>query len=174
MKAFILSAAVVLSVSSAAWAQTRSVYTQMWSGKGCRLVEKNEEEAGWVRYLCKGPADYTYESIEGDLRQTLNVIDPSGNKTELNLWSDVSGYFSYAGPKIEWRVSDGRPVSLIVRFSVDKTSDTPRDRLSQLVVVRLAPGPVCVTDLVKMSPKQNSEARRLADTAAERACMFVK
>lgn len=168
MKLCIAALVVVLAFAFKCHAQNASVYTDMWSKTGCKLVEQ-QEQGGYVRYLCKGPAGFKFESIEADIRQTLNIIEPSGKQTDLELMR-INGYFSTAGPKIEWRMQGNSPVALIVRFTVDKGSETPRDEVSQLVVVKLAGGTVCITDVVKASRDQNIVARKLADDSAGKSC----
>lgn len=169
MRIHIAVFAIMLVFSVSGKAQMTSVYTDMFSKTNCRSVEQ-QDEGGYVKYLCKGPSGYKYEAIEFDLRQTLNVIPPSGAKAELNLLR-ISPYFSTAGPKIEWRIENQSPIALIVRFSVDKNSDTPKDEISQLVVVKLRGGTLCITDVVKTSKDQNVIARKLADASTNKPCM---
>lgn len=168
MKLCIATFVLVLAFSFTCRAQNMSVYTDMWAKPNCKLVEQLEP-GGYVRYLCKGPAGFKYESIEADIRQTLNVIDPSGTQTDLEL-TRINGYFSTAGPKIEWRMKGKSPIALIVRFTVDKGSETPKDEVSQLVVVKLSGGTVCITDVVKASASQNVTARKLADESTGKPC----
>lgn len=173
MKLYIAAFILVLVISFTCHAQNTSVYTDMWSKTNCRLVEE-QEQGGYVRYLCKGPAGFKFEPVEADIFQTLNfqtlnIIEPSGKQTDLELVR-INGYSSTAGPKIEWRMKGKSPVALIVRFTVDKGSDTPKDEVSQLVVVKLAGGTVCITDVVKASKDQNIVARTLADTSSGKPC----
>lgn len=168
MKLSIATFVLILAFSFTCHAQNTSVYTDMWSKPNCKLVEE-QEPGGYVRYLCKGPGGFKYESIEADIRQTLNVIEPSGKQTDLQL-TRINGYFSTAGPKIEWRMKGKAPIALIVRYTVDKSSDAPKDEVSQLVVVRLSGGTVCITDVVKASRNQNEAARKLADESADKSC----
>jgi len=169
MKILIASLLLMPVFAVAERAQTTSVYTDAFSKTNCRLAEE-DEQGGFVKYICKGPAGFQYEAVEFDLRQTLNVIEPSGRKSELHL-SRVSPYFSTAGPKIEWRLDGKSPIALIVRFTVDKNSETPKDEISRLLVVKLRGGTVCITDIVKASKDQNAIARGLADSSEHKPCM---
>jgi hypothetical protein len=73
---------------------------------------------------CPGVGGYKLHLLEGDLRQSINVIDPDRRKTELTL-SNVSGGFSSIGPTAEWRMNGKTPVALIISFSVSENPEEP-------------------------------------------------
>jgi hypothetical protein len=106
--------------------------------------------------------------VEGDIRQTLNLITPGRKKFELNFWN-FFGSFSSIGEKIEWRVTRGKPTALIARYNVSDPVDS-RKSVSYLIVSKIGPDAACVTDVVPPGPKQNEEARRLADVSPDRPC----
>ena len=150
-----------------------SLYTSL-DVRDCKTLELQEDEGGSYRGRCPGTAGYRLELIEGDLRQTLTVIDPKGRAFPLDLWSTVSGAFSLLGSKAEWRVrrSGGRtmPIALLVRYNANEDPERPEKSTSYLVVSKITPDAICVTDVVAPQPNANEQARVLADQAASRPC----
>lgn len=154
----------------AAAAQNTSLYTKL-EGKGCKTLESNPNEGGSFLAECRGAAGYKLQVLEGDLRQSINVIDPFGRKTELHLWN-VSGGFSSLGQQAEWRMSGKAPVALIVRFNVSEDPEDSAKTTSYLVVAKLTKDAVCVTEALKPTRSHNFEARKAADRSATRPCRF--
>lgn len=157
----------VLILSTAAIAQNSSVYTSTTT-KACRTISSNPNEAGSYEGECPGVGGYKVRLIEGDIRQTLNIVTPAKKKFELNFWSFYSG-FSSVGAKIEWRTKNGVPVALIARFVVADSED-PKKNMSYLMVSKISKTSSCVTDVVLPGPKQNETARELADAASGKPC----
>jgi hypothetical protein len=170
MKILITAFLLMLSAAAAASAQTTSVYTSL-KAKDCRTIESTDEEGGSYRGICRGSGAYRLELLEGDLRQTINVIAPNKKKFELELWSNVSGGFSSIGEKAEWRLRGGRPVALILRYNVSESTEDASRTTSYLVVAKITAAASCVTDVVKQGKDQNARARRLADAAAASPCV---
>ncbi len=149
-----------------------SVYTQL-SGSTCKALASNEAE-GSATGRCKGTAGYQLDWMEGDIRQSLNIIDPQGKEFPLELWSTVSSNFSALGDKAEWRVQKAgkksTPLALIVRYNVSEDPEKPEKTTSYLVVSKITPTEICVTDVVKPAKDANQQARTLADSATDKAC----
>lgn len=169
MKTFFLAFAFMLAMTLAASAQITSVYTSL-DTKDCKTIEANAEEAGWYRGRCKGVAGYSIELLEGDIRQTINIIDPRKKEHELELWYKVSGGFSATGMKAEWRMKGKVPIALIVRFNASEDPEKPEKTTSYLVVSKITKSKICVTDVLKPMKNQNEAARELADKAAQKPC----
>lgn len=165
----LLLASVVLGAAQAA---NESIYTETDS-KYCKSLEFNEEGA-YSRQQCPGIAGYKLQVIEGDLRQTIDVITPAGKKFALDFQGNVSGGFSSLGPKAEWRVQrSGKkitPKALIVRFNVSEDPEDSSKITSYLVVTKITPRQICVTDVVSPAPDANKQAQKLADEAATKSC----
>lgn len=153
-------------------AQNTSVYTNL-DGKGCKTLESNPNEGGSFLGECKGVAGYKLQPLEGDLRQSINVIDPKGKKTELNFWN-ISGGFSSLGEQAEWRMKGKTPVAFIVRFNVSENPEDSSKTTSYLVVVKISKESVCVTHALKPTRSHNFEARRAADKADTAPCRFIE
>lgn len=173
---FILIFAAFLIFSGIAAAQTkkiRSVYTDLAAEK-CRQIELDENEGGFYQGECVGVGGYKLEVIEGDLRQTINIVAPNGEKHELNFQSNVSYAFSFLGEKAEWRVSGegkkAKPIALIVRFNASENPENPEKNTSYLIVSKITDKMACVTDVVKPAKNANVTARKLADASADKPC----
>jgi hypothetical protein len=148
-------------------AQNKSVYTSTTT-KACRTISSNPDEAGSYEGECPGVGGYKLRLIEGDIRQTINVIAPNKKKFELEFWSFYGG-FSSVGEKAEWRTKGGVPVAMIIRYNVANADDSTKNT-SYLIVSKISKTSSCVTDIVLPIAKQNEEARKLADTASTKPC----
>lgn len=172
--AALVASAGWLADKTSAGQKIESVYTDLTTEK-CKQLEQSDEEGGSYRGECAGVGGYKLEVLEGDLRQSINVIAPGGKKFELDLWRTVSGAFSAVGEKAEWRVArSGKkitPTALIVRYNASENPEKPEQNVSYLVVVKITKTAACVTDVVKPTVKnQNSKARQLADNSANKRC----
>lgn len=155
----------------------KSIYTDL-SAEKCKTIESNPDEGGSYRGECAGIGGYKLEVIEGDIRQTINVVTPDGDKYELNLWSIVSPAFSSIGEKAEWRVvREGKkvkPIALIVRFNASEDAENPGKNTSYLVVSKITGKTACITDVVSPMKNANLKAQQLADASANKPCKTVK
>ena len=148
----------------------RSVYTSL-EEKQCRTIKSANSETGDYEARCRGTAGYTLLVSEGDLRQNITVVTPKGAKHSLDLWDVISGGFSSVGPKAEWRISDRKPVALIVRYNASEDPAQPDKKSSYLAVTKITATEICVTDKISPGPNANEEARRAADSAATKPCL---
>ena len=167
-KTFFLLAAFLFALPILASAQVRSVYTSL-TDKACKTIESNADEGGSYLGECPGIAKYKLQLLEGDLRQSVNVIFPDGKKSELNIWHTFGG-FSSVGAKAEWRSKKGVPIALIIRFNVSQNPEDSTQITSYLIVSKLTRTTACITDVVPPGKTQNAIARKLADTAFKRPC----
>ncbi len=150
-----------------------SVYTDLKTEK-CKTLESFPDEGGSYRGVCAGAGGYRLEVLEGDLRQSINVVAPDGKKFELDFWTKVSGGFSSVGEKAEWRVVKSgkniKPMALIVRYNVSENPEKPEQTTSYLVITKITGKSACITDVIKPSADANKKARQLADSSANKAC----
>jgi len=170
MKKLSIIFVIALGLCTAAAAQNTSIYTST-STKACKTIESSAKEAGFYRGRCPGVGGYRLELLEGDLRQTLNVITPAKKKSELNFWQ-YNGSFSSIGEKVEWRLSKGVPVALIARFNVSNPEDSAKTT-SFLVVSKIGRKESCVVEIIDPVAKQNEKARVSADGAASKPCLAL-
>lgn len=164
---------IFAGAGAAAAQRAESVYTAL-DPRACRTTDF-EREGQSSTQECPGVGGYKLRVLEGDNRQSITVVRPDGTQHPLDFWHTVSGAFSTVGPRAEWRVRRraGRvePFALVVRFNANRQPDEPHKITSYLVVARLAPGRVCVTDRIEPGPRANEEARRAADASASRPCL---
>jgi len=150
------------------------VYTSL-EEKQCRTIKLASSETGDYEARCRGVAGYTLLVSEGDLRQNVTVVTAQGTKYSLDLWEVVSGGFSSVGPKAEWRMArqSGKllPVALIIRYNANEDPEHPDKVTSYLVVTKITPTEICVTDKILPGPKANEDARRAADAASTKPCL---
>lgn len=180
MKLFMatLALAGVLGVAGIASAAGNmdSMYTSL-NEPECKVTEHNESEGEFYKARCPGMGGYALDFLESDLRQSLNVIAPSGNEYPLKFWN-VSAAFSYLGKLAEWRVTkvngETRPIAMIVRFNASEDPEHTEKVTSYLVVSKITDSEICVTDVVKPIPNANEQARVLADEATGKACKFAE
>jgi len=163
------------AVSTSTPQKIESVYTDLAVEK-CKALDSNPDEGEGYRGECAGVGDYKLEVLEGDLRQTINVVQKnSGDKWELDLWSVVSPQFSALGEKAEWRIrkQNGivKPHSLIVRYNVSEDPEDSSKMTSYLVVSKIKGESVCVTDIIKPVKGQNLVARKAADGSGSKPCL---
>jgi hypothetical protein len=168
MKKLLLLFVLSLASVSLAAAQNQSVYTSTKTS-ACKTIASFPDEGGSYIGECRGVGGYKIQLLEGDIRQTLNVITPAKKKFELDFWGFYGG-FSYIGPKIEWRTKAGVPIALIARFNVANAEGDIQKSTSYLMVAKIGNTANCVTDIVPPSATQNADARVLADAAADKPC----
>jgi len=167
MKIIIFSAICVIALAGFAVAQNKSVYTSTKTS-ACRTISQSDADAGSYEGECPGLGGYKVRLLEGDIRQTINIITPAKKKFELNFWGFYGG-FSTVGEKIEWRTKGGVPVAMIIRFNVADAEDSTKNT-SYLMVSKIGKTMSCVTDVIIPGAKQNETARQLADTASNKPC----
>src|SRR5436853_3810802 len=93
MKLFFLLALWVFAFSAEASAQVSSVYTSTRTS-ACRTIRSTSDGAGSYEGECSGVGGYKIRLLEGDIRQTLNIITPAKKKFELDFWGFYGGFSS--------------------------------------------------------------------------------
>lgn len=167
MKFFLTSAICMFAFAGIALAQNKSVYTSTTT-KACKTIAQTDDGAGSYEGECPGTGGYKIRLLEGDIRQTINIISPAKKKFELNFWGFYGG-FSTVGEKIEWRVKKGVPIALIARFNVADAEDSTKNT-SYLMVSKIGAKQSCVVDVIMPGAKQNEDARTVADKASTMPC----
>jgi hypothetical protein len=166
-------ATVILASTTPAQSRIESVYTTL-SGSGCRTIEIDEESGSSVQ-SCPGVGGYKLLVLEGDLRQSIDVVNPQGQKFELNFWHVITGGFSSVGSKAEWRVlrKGGKlvPIALIVRVNANEDPENPDRTNSYLSVTKISADTACVTHKIKAGTRANKLARKAAAHAATAPCL---
>ncbi|MFL6374951.1 MAG: hypothetical protein ACJ73D_09810 [Pyrinomonadaceae bacterium] len=168
MKKLSIVLIVTLALCAVAAAQNTSIYTST-STKACKTLESSTKFDGSYRGRCPGVGGYKLDLLEGDIRQTLNVITPAKKTFELNFWR-YNGSFSSIGDKVEWRLRKGVPVALIARFNVSDPENSAKTT-SFLVISKIDRKQSCVIEIVNPVAKQNEKARVSADAASGKPCL---
>jgi hypothetical protein len=168
----VIALAVCLALALTAFAApATSVYSSL---SGCKTVS-TDRESGSSTQACRGVGGYNLRLEYGDARESITVISPDGQKHPLNFWEVISTGFSSVGQKAEWRVTkkSGKsvPHALIVRFNASENPEDSSKVTSYLVVSKITPGKICVTDKIAPSATANEEARRAADASADKPCL---
>lgn len=150
----------------------RSVYTPLTEEK-CKLIDSSDE-GGYSLQECPGILGYQLQVEDFDVRMSVSVVDPSGNVHNLDYCQYVTSHFSELGQSAEWRTAtvDGKevPIAIIVRvYSHDPENDSKLT--PYLVVAKITPDEICVTNRIQPDPKQNEEARKAADRAISSECL---
>lgn len=163
--------AIVFTLLAASFAhgQVTSVYTDLDDRK-CKTIELTDDEGGSYKGECKGVGGYKLHVIEGDLRQTVTIVDPKGKEHPLEFWN-LTGAFSAVGQQAEWRMRGKKPIALIVRLNVSENVEDASKTKGYLVVARITPEATCVTHFLAPTRSHNFEARKAADKASERPCL---
>jgi hypothetical protein len=170
----VASCVIIFALAIVAKAQSpESVYTNL-SSKNCKTIKVDKESESSVQ-SCAGIAGYKLLVEEGDLRQSITVITPNGKKHPLNYWQVITGGFSSLGEKAEWRVVKNKgkivPVALIVRVNASENPEDAKKITSYLAVAKITTQKICVTDKILPGATQNEEARRAADSSANKSCL---
>ena len=163
----ILFFSLVFVFSTVAFAQNKSVYTEL-SAEKCKTADVDKGMPGNYSGKCKGVGGYDLEVYLDDERNSIGVVLPSKKTVGLDFWNHF-GNFSALGEKAEWRMKGKKPVALIVRLNVSDNGDE-KPPTSYLVVSKINATGACVTDVVKPGKNQNSQAQRLADKASTKPC----
>jgi len=158
---------LVCVFSSAAFAQNKSVYTDL-SAEKCKTADVDKGMPGNYSGTCKGVGGYDLEVYLDDERNSVGVVLPSKKTIGLDFWN-YFGNFSALGEKAEWRMKGKRPVALIVRLNVSDNGDE-KPPTSYLIVSKISSTNACVIDIVKPGKNQNVQAQSLADTPSTKQC----
>ena len=148
--------------------QIKSVYTSIGE-RSCKTIKPEPDEGTEYEGECQGVGGYRLRLLEGDLRQSIDVITPAKKTHQLGFWY-ISAAFSYIGERVEWRMKGKTPLALIARFNASADPNDPERRTSYLVVSKITKDEICVTDVIKPSRTQNADARKAADSAGSRPC----
>ena len=165
-KTFLVISVLLLTTVSAC-AKNRSVYTPL-TGSDCS-VTIDSTVPGVGSGICRGVGDYNLKLLSDDERMSVNVIAPDSKQFELDFWG-YFGNFSSVGERAEWRIKGKKPVAVIIRYDVADRGGDGDKRTSYLMVSKISAAQSCVVAIVKPGKNQNAQARRIADSAANKPC----
>ncbi|OGQ41985.1 MAG: hypothetical protein A3I70_09780 [Deltaproteobacteria bacterium RIFCSPLOWO2_02_FULL_44_34] len=164
----------MLGISQGLAQQLESIYTDL-KGKACKLVWQHEI-TGDTESECPGVGGNKLIVEDHDVRMSVTVIDPQGEKHRLNYYHTISrGTFSELGSKAEWMVqkkgNQTVPVALIVRVNAHDVPGDEEKFNSYLAVAKITSKEICVTDKIPPKPNANELARQAGATAQNKPCL---
>ena len=146
----------VSAVASAG--QVTSIYSDL-DIKKCKTLELYDGEGEGGIWQCKGIKGFDVLYLEGDLRGFV-AFGPQARSQCSS--AQTFGTFNSPGPKIEWRMENGKPIATIFRWFTDRGDDGGKQ--NWLVVTKLNGKDACRTALVDSTfPDANRIAREKAD-----------
>lgn len=162
----LLAAILFLIAPGLALATNTSVYTKYDLDKCKKLDQGNTDEGDSGSWLCKGYRDLKIYFAEGDLRDV--VAFGKSPKAHCAAQQTFSG-FNSVNPIVEWRLSNGKPIAAIQRWTVSYDPEDSAKTKTWLVVTRMEAGNSCHMAVVEGAfPNANIKARELADSLSEK------
>jgi hypothetical protein len=155
-----------LFAPSLAVAGNTSVYTKYELDKCPRLDVGNADEGDSGSWLCKGYGNLKIYFAEGDLRDYLAFGKTP--KDHCAARQTFSG-FNSVNSTVEWRLSKGKPIAAIQRWTESYDPEDSAKTKTWLVVTRIESNNSCHMAVVEGAfPNANVKAREIADTLAEK------
>jgi hypothetical protein len=157
-----LAALIVLGLSATAASagDITSVYSD-FDLKTCKALELYADEDEGGVWQCKGIPGFDVLYLEGDLRGYV-AFGPEARSQCTS--AQTFGAFNSPGPKIEWRMENGKPIATILRWLTDNGSGEATAKQNWLAVTKLNGKDACRTALIDTKyPEANSIARAKAD-----------
>ena len=160
MGKFVALIAVCLSATAALAGEITSVYSDL-DLKKCKALELYADEGEGGVWECKGIKGFDVLYLEGDLRGYV-AFGPEARSQCAS--AQTFGAFNSPGPKIEWRMENGKPIATILRWLTDNGSGEANAKQNWLVVSKLNGRDACRTALIDTKyPNANAVAREKAD-----------
>lgn len=142
------------------------VATELRGGSCQEQVDQSDPNE--TKFLvCAGVGGYALRVRQVEAgRQSLDVVDASGQVMPLNFQDHVTRGMNALGEKAEWRMAGGIPVGLMVKVELrDDPGDPEKVRRVVWVVAKLKAA--CLTQL----SMDLELARRAADSAQDMPCL---
>lgn len=165
MKWHLFPIALTVFASAAAAQENTSLYSDL-DLKKCERLALYEDEGSGGEWLCKGIKDFDVRVWEGDLRSFVGF----GKEAPAQCAAmQTFGAFNSLGPRVEWRLRDGKPFATILRWFTGGGADG-ENKQNWLVVTKLDGRTAChIAYIDTRYTDANEVARQRAD---ERAAVF--
>jgi hypothetical protein len=164
MKRFLLPLVLSLLPLDAAADEISSIYSEL-DLKKCRQLALFEDEGEGGEWSCTGVAGYDVRVWEGDLRSFVGF----GRDAPRQCASmQTFGAFNSLGPRVEWRMKDGKPFATILRWFTEANTDGGNPvKQNWLVVTKLEEKDAChIAYIDTKYADANEVARQRADEMA--------
>jgi hypothetical protein len=165
MKRLVFPIVLGLMPISAAAGEVTSLYSDL-DLKTCQKLALSEGENEGGEWSCPGIAGYDVHVWQGDLRSFVAF----GNRAAAQCASmQTFGAFNSPGPRVEWRMKDGKPFATILRwFTQQSTGNGDPIKQNWLVVTKLGETEACHVAYVDgRYAEANEVARQQADEMAQ-------
>lgn len=167
MKRLLFPIALTVFPLAAAAQENTSLYSDL-NIKKCQQLALFEDEGEGGEWLCRGIRDHDVRVWEGDLRSFVGF----GKEAPAQCAAmQTFGAFNSLGPRVEWRMKDGKPFATILRWFTEASADAGAPvKQNWLVVTKLAGKDAChIAYIDTKYTDANEVARQRAD---ERAMSF--
>ena len=164
MKRLVFPLLLLVLPLSAAAGEITSLYSDV-KIKDCQQLALFEDEGEGGEWLCKGIKDYDVRIWEGDLRSFVGF----GKMAPAQCASmQTFGAFNSLGPRVEWRMKDGKPFATILRWLTEPSADASAPKKQNwLVVTKLDDKEAChIAYIDTKYTDANEVARQRADEKA--------
>ncbi len=147
--------------------EIESLYSEL-DLKQCQQLALFEDEGEGGEWLCPGIKDYDVRVWEGDLRSFVGFGKWAPAQCAA---AQTFGAFNALGPRVEWRMKEGRPFATILRWLTQPSgADGNPGKQNWLVVTKLDDRDAChIAYIDTKYADANVVARQRAD---ERAAAF--
>lgn len=151
---------VVAGSSTAFSGEISSIYSD-FDLKKCKALEFYADEGEGGVWECEGIEGFDVLYLEGDLRGFV-AFGPEARSQCTS--AQTFGAFNSPGPRIEWRMENGKPIATIFRWFTDNGSGEEGAKQNWLVVTKLNGKDACRMALIDTKyPNANAVARKMAD-----------
>lgn len=157
-------------------AVVESINTDLGVASCKRFTDKSDPNQTPYR-VCPGVAGHALIVRQVDSgRQSIDIVDPAQRAFPLDFHEFVTRHMFSIDRTVEWRVTtkDAKnlPIALIVRVRARESQSNPETvTRSYLVVAKITPNEMCVTDRIAEGSLSQEEVRSAADSAHARGCL---
>lgn len=168
MKRLVFPIVLCLMPISAAAQDITSLYSDL-DLKKCQKLSTSQDENEGGEWSCPGIAGYDVHVWEGDLRSFVAFGKTAAAQCAA---MQTFGAFNSPGPRVEWRMKDGKPFATILRWFTRQSTGGDPIQQNWLVVTKLGDKDAChIAYIDTRYTEANEVARQRADeTAADFNC----
>lgn len=163
MKRLVFPIVLGLMPLSVAADEISSLYSDL-DLKKCQRLALFEDEGEGGEWSCPGIQGHDVRVWEGDLRSFVGFgREAPGQCASMQTF----GAFNSLGPRVEWRMKDGKPFATILRWFTTRNTDGEPVKQNWLVVTKLDGKEACHIAYVDTKyAEANEVARQRADEMA--------
>jgi hypothetical protein len=138
-----------------------SAYSDIDLDECKKIAQAQEGEGEWTQWQCQGYGGIAVRVTEDDLRFTVSLGPNAENQCAAR---QSFNKFNTLGPRIEWRIEDGKPFATILRWY----QNADGEKSNWLVVSKFDGSESCqIAYIDPAMPDANTLARQYADQKAK-------